>query len=156
MRAVYLRLTVTALILVLAGCAGVKTYPNTLDKNLRVHTKAKSDALLTRLRVDIDIFDVVGDCRIEYVGSLKLDQPNVDVGLAVNKPSYLSIVFTRNSIGSRSTYTYETVLTPRAQHVYSVDVSHLEGMYEIFLRERGTAKNSPVRELARQPLTNCK
>ena len=150
------RLTIAAFALaLLAGCSGMKTYPNTLEKNLTVHTKARSESLFPRLRVDIDIFDVVGDCRVEYRGSLKLDQPSIEIGLPVNKPIYLSIVFTRNSIGSRSTLTHETVLTPRTQHYYSDEVSHLDGMYQVIFRERGATRNSPARVLPRKPLTNC-
>lgn len=148
------RALIIALAFVLAGCSSVRTYPNTLEKNLRVYTRADAGTFFSRLRVDIDIFDVAGDCRVEYQGSLRLNRPAVSIGLPVNKPSYVAIVFTRNVLGSLTTFTHETVLTPRPHHQYDTEVKYHDGMYQIILRERGTG-GGPGRELPRQALKNC-
>ena len=50
----------------LAGCFGSKTYPNTLDKNLRVHTATDSGSWFSRVRAAVDIHRVGDDCTLDY------------------------------------------------------------------------------------------
>ena len=42
----------------LAGCFGSKTYPNTLDKNLHVHTATDSGSWFSRVHAAVDIHRV--------------------------------------------------------------------------------------------------
>jgi hypothetical protein len=148
--------TLTALALasmLVTGCSNVRPYPNSYDKNVRVHTKAESGEFFSRVRVDIDIFDLVEPCRVAYRGSMELDRPTIDIGLPINNPSYIEIGFTRNSLGGRSTIAYDTVLSPRPGYFYDAEVNYSDGIYGAVIREGSTVASAKTgREIARKSL----
>ena len=80
--------TLLLVLSMLAACSAVKTYPNTLDKNLRVITKTDSG-----VDAAIEIYEVKPDCSIEYSGTVQLDNPDVDIGIPTGRSSYLVFVF---------------------------------------------------------------
>ena len=134
----------------LAACSAVKTYPNTLDKNLRVITKTDSG-----VDAAVEIYEVKPDCGIKYSGTVQLDNPGVDIGIPVSRSSYLVFVFSRSGFftGS-STITYDTLLRPRRGIRYEIDVSYREDIYNVVVHERLGANKS--QEIETKSLTDCK
>ena len=63
----------------LAGCSGIKTYQNTLDKNLHIKTETYSGSMFSKVRAAVDIYRVDADCKTEYEGTVQLKNPSVVV-----------------------------------------------------------------------------
>jgi hypothetical protein len=137
----------------LYGCAGVRPYPNTLEKNLRIRTEADSGSIFSSMATAVDIYDVTADCRTEYLGTVDLDSPTVKVGIPPDRLSYLVFVFSRSSFlgSSRSTISHETLLDAHAGSSYDIDVSYAKDIYNVAIRgkEPGTpgAHKIPVRDI---------
>ena len=140
----------------LAGCSGIKTYPNDLPKNLHVRTEAASGSAFSSLRVALHIHQVDAACRTEYQGTVQLDAPAIDVGLPSGRMSYLIFTFSGSSFlgGSSSSTRHETLLQPRAGYAYDARVRYKEGIYHVELRETG-ARGAAGREIERRTLADC-
>jgi hypothetical protein len=141
----------------LAGCFGSKTYPNTLDKNLHVHTATDAGSWFSRVRAAVDIHRVGEDCAIDYEGTVQLADPKIDIGIPSHRWSYLVFVFDSSSfIGNRSgTITYETLLKPRPNYHYDVAVSYKNDMYHVEIQET-LSNQSTGREIERLALSACR
>jgi hypothetical protein len=136
----------------LAGCSGIKTYPNTLDKNLRVRTEADSGSFFSKVRAAVDIYRVDADCKTEYEGTVRLDEQSVAVGIPSGRVSYLVFVFARSGFFSRSSssITYDTLLRPRAGQTYDVGVRYRDDIYNVVIRE------GKGREIRPRDLQDCR
>ncbi|MGH7257347.1 MAG: hypothetical protein ACREIM_03145 [Nitrospiraceae bacterium] len=141
----------------LAGCFGSKTYPNTLDKNLHVHTATDSGSWFSRVRAAVDIHRVGEDCTLAYEGTVQLADPKMDIGIPSHRWSYLVFVFANSSfLANRSgTITYETLLKPRAGSHYEVAVSYRNDTYHVGIRET-PSNQSTDREIERLALSTCR
>lgn len=141
----------------LAGCFGIKTYPNTLDKNLHVHTATNSGSWFSRVRAAVDIHRVRENCVLDYEGTVQLADPKIDIGIPPHRWSYLVFVFDSSSFfGNRSgTITYETLLKPRAGSQYEVAVSYRDDMYHVEIRE-ALPNQSTGREIEQLALSTCR
>ena len=134
-------------LVLLAGCGGLKTYPeDAAPKNLTVRTAASG------VRAELDIHSVDPQCRAPYVGTVKLDKPSVTVGIPADGWSYLKFDFASSSFlrGSHQ-MTKGTLLRTRAGHSYEADVSYKDDIYNVVLREkpaRGAAREVPLLDLA--------
>ena len=128
----------------LAGCFGVKPYPNTLDKNLHVQTVTESGSWFSRVRTAIDIHRVGKDCAIDYEGTVQLTEPTTDIGIQPDRWSHLVFVFASSSFwANRSgTITYETLLKPRPHYHYAVAVSYKNDLYHVAIRETPPNRSS--------------
>jgi len=135
----------------LAGCSGMKTYPDTLPKNLRIHTT------VSKVQAALHIHRVDASCQTEYQGTVQLDEPSVDVGLSAERFSYVVFSFTSSSFltGSSSSISYETLLRPRPGYTYDVEVTYLDNIYNVAIREIGP-RGSSSREIGRRDLRSCK
>ena len=138
-----------AIVLVLASCSGIKTYPNDAPKN--VHARVQTEGA----RAALHIHEVTGRCATQYVGTVALDRPTVEIGLPAGRPALLIVAFDTSSFlgGARST-SVETVLEPRAGFDYELSVRYKEAIYDVALREVDRRKGVS-REMARQPLRGC-
>jgi hypothetical protein len=138
--------------IVVAGCSGIKTYPNTLPKNLYVTAKIDSGTV-----VDLDVHRLNARCETAHQGRLSLDSGAVDVGLPVDETTWLDFVFASKGFlsSSVSVTRYSTLLTPRAGYDYRAQVIYSKGIYDVRIREirRGS---SASREIDRVPLGACK
>ena len=136
----------------LTACSGVKTYSNTLNKNLHVTTKTDSS-----VDAAIDIYRVKSDCSIKYSGTIQLDNSTVDIGIPAGRSSYLAFTFSSSSfLSGSSTTTYSTLLRPRTdQNKYDIDVSYIENIYNVVIRERRRGSNKG-REIETRDLSTCK
>jgi hypothetical protein len=141
----------------LAGCFGSKTYPNTLDKNLRVHTATDSGSWFSRVRAAVDIHGVGEDCSLDYEGTVQLADSKIDIGIPSHRWSYLVFVFANSSFlaNTSGTITYETLLKPRAGSHYEVAVSYRDDMYHVGIRET-SPNQSTSREIERLALRACR
>jgi hypothetical protein len=141
----------------LAGCFGGKTYPNTLDKNLHVHTVTDSGSWFSRVRAAVDIHRVGGDCALDYEGSVQLADPKIDIGIPPHRWSYLVFVFGSSSFfANRSgTITYETLLKARPHYHYEVAVRYRDDLYHVVIRET-LPNQSTGREIEPLELSACR
>lgn len=146
MRSLRLVLGVTV---ALAGCSGLKTYPNEAPKNLHVATQAERG-----VRAALHVHEVGGDCATRYQGTLALAAPSLDVGVPAGRPSYLVVSFDTSSFmaGSRST-SVGTLLTPRPGYEYQLAVRYKQDIYDVALRE--VDRKGVARELPRRGLSGC-
>jgi hypothetical protein len=146
------RVAVCLAALALAGCSGIKTYPNTLPKNLHVTAKVDSGTV-----VDLDMHRLNARCGIAHEGRLAMDSGAVDVGLRVDETIYLDFVFASKTFLSSSVNVtrYSTLFTPRSGYDYRAQVTYSKGIYNVQIRE--TRKGgSAGREIDRVPLAACK
>ena len=140
----------------LAGCSGIKSYPDTSPKNLVVKTEARSGSVWGSVRVSVHIHEVDASCRTEYLGTVQLSSPSVEIGLPPERPSYLVFNFYSSSFLGSSTgsINYETLLRPRAGYTYDATARYADGIYLVEVRESG-ARGSTGREIARRGLADC-
>jgi hypothetical protein len=140
----------------LAGCSGIKTYPGTSPRNLVVKTEARSGSVLGRTRVSVHIHEVDASCRTQYLGTVQLSEPTVEIGLPPERPSYLVFNFYSSSFlgGSSGSINYETLLRPRAGYTYDATARYADGIYLVEIRESG-ARGKPGRDIARRGLADC-
>ena len=141
----------------LAGCFGGKTYPNTLDKNLHVHTATDSGSWFSHVRAAVDIHRVGEDCALDYEGTVQLADPKIDIGIPPHRWSYLVFVFANSSfLANRSgTITYETLLKARPNYHYEVAVRYKDDMYHVGIRET-LPNQSTGREIEPLELSACR
>ena len=141
---------------VLAGCSGLKSYPNTSAKNLDIHTRTDSGSFLSSTRASLDIFSVNKACQTSYQGSVTLDKETRTIGLPAERPSYLVFRFESSSFlaNSSSATSYDTLLTPLPDRQYDVDVRYLDGIYSVTILERTTGDRKANR-IAPVELKDC-
>ena len=132
----------------IAGCSGLKTYPNDAPKNLRVATQ------LEGARAVLHVHEVSGPCATRYEGTVALDQPVVEVGVPAGRPSYLVVSFDTSSfLGGRRGTSVGTVVTPREGYRYELGVRYQKEIYDVALRE--IDRKGASRELPRRGLGGC-
>src|SRR3984893_10124198 len=83
-----------------AGCSGLKTYPNEASKNVHVSTQVDP-----KVRAALHVHEVTGACTARYQGTVALDLPALDIGIAAEQPTCLVFSSDTSSFmaGSRST-----------------------------------------------------
>lgn len=141
----------------MAGCSGLRPYPNTLAKNLHIRTETDSVSLFSKVRAEVDIFSVDADCKTGYLGTVDLDGPLTEVGIPADGTSYLAFVFLSSSFlgGSRSSISHETLLEARAGYGYEIRVSYRDDMYDVAIIETHP-RRSRGREVEIRGLGACK
>jgi hypothetical protein len=140
----------------LAGCSGLRPYPNTLAKNLHIRTEADSGTIFQKVRVAVDIFGVASDCTTEYRGTVKLKGGSIKVGIPPGELSYMVFVFSNSSLlaGSRSSMSHETLLKTRAGYDYDIKVSYRDDIYSVTIEETHS-RRSKRREIELRDLSAC-
>jgi hypothetical protein len=132
----------------IAGCSGLKTYSNDAPKNVRVASQ------LEGARAVLHVHEVTGPCATRYEGTVKLDQPAVDVGVPAGRPSFLVVGFDTSSfLGGQRGTTVGTAFTPREGYRYELGVRYKDAMYDVGLRE--VDRKGVSRELPRRGLGGC-
>jgi hypothetical protein len=143
-------------VVLLAGCSGIRPYPNDLEKNLQVRTQTRSGSMFEKVRAAVDIYRVNAQCRLDYQGTVDLDKPALAVGIPAGRLSYLVFNFASSSFlgGNRSRISQETLLEPRIGYRYDIDVSYRDDIYNVVVRERHPHKGAG-RELGLVGLGAC-
>src|SRR5258708_37373569 len=94
------------------GCSGLKTYPNEASKNVHVSTQVDP-----KVRAALHVHEVTGACTSRYQGTLALDRPALEVGIAAEQPTYLAVSFDTSSfIAGTSPTQSRHPPHPRARH----------------------------------------
>ncbi len=146
---------VMLLVGLLAGCSGIKTYSNSLDKNLQVRTSTDSGSIFSSVRASLSILRVGAQCRTEYEGTVDLRNGAVQVGIPVERWSYLVFDFSSSGLlSSTSTMGQATLLKPRPGYRYDVEVTYRDDIYNVMIRESHTG-TSEGREVALRRLDTC-
>ena len=140
----------------LTGCSGIKPYPNTLTKNLRIRTETESGSIFSKVRADVEIYRVDESCQIKYEGNVSLDKPLVEVGIPSDRLSYLVFTFSSSSFfaGTSGTISRNTLLKPLADYNYDIKVSYKEDIYNVMIQETNPRK-SKSREIELKDLSAC-
>jgi len=151
------RLTVLAGIAALAtlvsGCAQVTPYPNTLAKNVHVHTRTDTGSMFSSVQANLHVYAVDRECNTHYLGVMALDAPTVDVGLAPDQRAYLVFGFNSSSwlATGDSSISQDTLLTARSGYSYDIDVSYIDDLYNVVIYEvdrRGHRREVDTRRLS--------
>ena len=139
----------------LAGCSGIKTYPNRLDKNLLVRASTDSGSVFSTVRASLSISRLDAQCRLEYQGMVDLAKSLVPVGVPVEQWSYLVFEFSSSGVlSSSSTIAQATLLKPRAGYRYEIQVTYSDDLYNVVIHESRPG-SSEWRDVALEPLDVC-
>lgn len=135
--------------LVAAGCAGGKTYPDSVSpKNLTVRTASSA-------RTALGVHGVDAQCRIEYLGTVSLSKASAEIGIPAERWSYLVFDFSSSGLFTRQTRTtLETLLKPRAGYRYEANVTYRDDIYNVVIREQ--SPRGAWREVQLLDLAACK
>lgn len=155
-----IRRYIIALILapgLLSGCSGIKTYPNTLTKNLQIKIETDSGSMFSKVRTAVDIYRVDAECKTEYEGTVQLKSSSVEVGIPSDRLSYLVFVFANSGFfsSSSSMMSYDAMLKPRAGYNYDVKVTYMDDIYNVMMHEKRPGKKKG-REIELKGLNDCK
>ncbi len=139
----------------ITSCAGIKPYPNTLDKNLSIKTSSKG-GFLTTVSVRVHISKVDKNCQNAYIGTVKLRNPVEKLGLPTDKWSYLSFNFATSSFlgGSNTSINLGTLLKPRKGYTYDLNVTYFDNIYNVEIFEKGP-RGKKSREIDLRNLEAC-
>jgi len=132
------------------GCSTTKIYKDVLSHNLEVNSETDS------VETTLDIYSVGAQCESEYLGTVALDRSSIELGIAIEKPSYLSVGFASSSFWSSSSgfISYDFTLLPRKAFRYEVDVSYIDNIYNVIVYEVGQFTGEK-REMEAAELWNC-
>lgn len=139
----------------LAACSGMKTYPDSHEKNALVRVKSDGGSFFSSTRPDVHLYSVDSACRAEYLGAVELDRPSVEIGLPIGQTVLLAFVFSKSSLGANQAATaIEMMATPRRGIRYEFDVSYLKNRYTATGVEfqQGQSKG---REMEHRRLRDC-
>jgi hypothetical protein len=118
------------LALSVGGCSGLKTYPDTLEKNARIHVRTEGGTLLSRIGIALDLYAVDPGCGTKYLGTVELDDSTIELGLPLDQKVRLAYVFSRDALlGTSGTTVIEMMVTPRRGERYEFDVEYLKQGY---------------------------
>ena len=129
--------------LALVACGGTQLYRNDGEKNLTVRTE------LREVTAVLHVYEVAGDCKTTFRGTLPLDRPEVEVAMPAGSAAYLVVRFDSSSFlgGSRAIST-GTLVEPRAGYRYELRVRYRNSIYDVALREidrKGVSRDLPRR-----------
>ncbi len=141
----------------LAGCSGLKPYPDNSARNLDIHTRTDSGSILSSTRVSLDVYRLAPDCSTDYEGTVELNPSTLSVGLPADRASYLVFRFSSASFlaSSSSVTRYDTLFTPRQGQRYDADVSYIDDIYNVTIREKSSA-SSTARVIEHKDLRACR
>jgi hypothetical protein len=136
----------------LAGCAGVKTYPNTLEKNVSIRSETVSGSALFQVKTTLGVHRVDERCQLEFEGVVELDKPSMGLGVPTDRWNYLVFTFSGSSFlgGSNTSINRETLFRARPGHRYDIAVSYRKDIYHVTIREtppRGATREVEFRDI---------
>lgn len=140
----------------LAACSGIKTYPNNLEKNLQVRTSTDSGSIFSRVHASLSISRVDAQCQTQYEGTVDLGKGAVEVGVPLERSSYLVFDFSSSGLlsSTSSTMGHATLLKPRAGYRYDIEVTYRDDIYNVVIRESRSG-TSEGRDIVLRQLDTC-
>jgi hypothetical protein len=143
--------------LILSGCSGLRPYPNDLERNVVIRTVSDSGSVFSKVGVDVDIFSVEANCETEYLGTVDLSDPSVEIGIPPDRLSYMVFVFSNSSFlgSSRSTLSHEALVEARAGYHYDIRVSYVDDLYNVAISETDP-RTTGERKIAVRDISACK
>lgn len=140
-----------------AACSGVKTYPNTLDKNLQIRSETVTGSPLFRVRTALSVYRVDEQCELRLEGVVNIDQPRVSVGIPADRWTYLDFTFSAGSSAADATTSVsrETLFRPRAGYRYDIVISYRKDVYHVGIREI-PARGGAGREIEFRDIRACR
>jgi hypothetical protein len=145
-----------ALTAVLAACATPdKVYESTADKNVRITAKTSGSSFATVKATFLYVYQVMPDCKLDYLGHVVVDAPTMDLGLPTGKPLVVTAEFARSGrfdhSGLRNQYSY--ALQPRSGYQYAAEIIHDEQFHKFALSEG--RRGGSMRAVERKPPAGC-
>ena len=139
-----MKLRLAAACLLLAGCGGTLPYQKTAPDNVLLASSIQS-----RMKGTLHVHAVDG-CGTRYLGSVDLDRPSVAVGLPADRESYLVFSFDSASLfGAKTSTSVGTLFRPRSGQRYEFAVTYRDSIYRVTMREAGSTRELPKRDLPR-------
>ena len=115
-----------------AACSSAFPYRSAGPENLHIATDLRSGTAIMR------VYETKGKCSWNYQGTVELSRRNLQVGLPVNRQSYLVFIFEGgNYFAGYHSIDYDMYLTPRPGYRYEAEVSYNNDMYDVTIYERG-------------------
>jgi len=128
----------------LVGCSSLRTYSDSLTKNLVVSLDKNSDSGV-KGRVDIYLLDK--HCQGPYQGSTWFEKTPKKIGIKENRQTLLSFNYLLSDwlTGKHSIIT-DAVIKARSGYRYEAKLSYIDSAYETFLYEinRRTGKRKTI------------
>jgi hypothetical protein len=145
-----------ALTATLAACATPdKVYESTAEKNLRIRAKTAGNSFATVRATFLYVYEVMADCKLDYLGHVVVNTPTLEVGLPTGKPLMLAAEFARGGrfqhSGLRNQYSY--LLQPRSGYQYAAEIIHDEQFHKFALAEG--RRGGPMRTVERRSTEGC-
>ena len=128
----------------LVGCSSLKTYSDSLTKNLTVVLDKNSDSGV-KGRVDIYLLDK--QCQGPYQGSSWFDKTAKSVGIKENRQTLLSFKYLLSDwFTGKHSITTDAVIKARTGYRYEAKLSYIDSAYETFIYEinRRTGKRKAI------------
>lgn len=143
-----MRKLLALLVVLAAGCSGLRTYPTDAGGNLAVRSRLDSG-----VKGALHIHRVERNCETRYVGTVQIDRPSLALALPADQRTYLVVTFDTSSFlgGSRST-SAGLLLTPRPGSRYDLAVRYHDSIYDVALSESDARGR---RALKREDLGAC-
>ena len=150
MRLNFILLALMSMVLLAGGCSATKLYKDVLTHNLELNSKTDS------VKATLDIYSVGEQCEYEHLGTVALDKSSIELGIAMEKPSYLIAGFASSSFWSSSSgfIGYDFTLLPHKAFRYTVDVSYIDEIYNVTVYEVSQLTGKK-REMESAELQNC-
>lgn len=122
----------------LTACSGLKTYRSNYERNLLITTNTEARGLFSGIDTALDIYRVQPDCARQYEGTVDLGNSFVAVGIPTEQPAILVFRFESSAFlsNSHSSMGYDVMLYPLADHVYDLDVSYRDNIYNVEVQKR--------------------
>jgi hypothetical protein len=155
MKKLYPILMVGTLVL-LQGCASIKQYPGTHNKNLTIRTTADSGSSFSNVSIFLDVYEVNNRCEAKFLGTAELENKKNRVGIPVGDYSLLSFRFQSSSFwqSSSGSTTFDTLLKPRKGYEYDIYARYVNGIYNVDITEY--YKGRKKRHISPRELHECR
>lgn len=151
-------LKLLVILALLPGCSNVKTYSNTLSKNMHITTKLDSGSVMMSTNAEFDIHLINARCETDYRGRVYLnDGQSTEVGVPAGEQIWLDFIFASKQLLSSNinAVRYDTLLTPRAGYYYRTEVTYKSGIYNVVIQET-SRDGRTMNTVKRRPLSSCK
>lgn len=144
------------LLFFIVSCTELQVYPDSYNKNLIIRTIAKSASRSSAIKVTLDIYKVDNKCNAKYLGTVRLDSAETNVGIPVNQATFL--VFNFNSISMFSSKTSSvserTLLMPKKDNYYRINVTYVDDIYSVQIK-RSRPGSQRSRSIPLTGFLNC-